>query len=262
MNFRVEEFAAAIGVTRQTVNNLETKKSKLSTTTYIAIAALVDIYFEQNKRLLTALKMILDSDGKNYGTEYRTAFRDNSLLKRWFEDFIDFGDDENSSNVQEIPLTALVHDYKVFLDARTLMMKDANVFVGFLTKALQGAGKKVVVPLRSIEELGADDYRATKFLAQMNTDGILDVRGGEDDPNFHNTILTVFKRFRAQYRLCLITPNGKLAKEVLELNDSAGKEDLEIAAGFVEGSTFKFYDRAQLEAVSKIMDGGYGFSSW
>ena len=262
MNFRVDEFAEAIGVTRQTVNNLETKRTKLSATQYIALAALVDTYFAQNKRLLTALKAILDSDGKNYGAEYETAFRDDSLLKRWFEDFVGFDDDENLSDLEEFSLTTLVHDYKIFLDAKTLMMEDADAFVEFLTAALVDADEKVIVPLRSIEELGADNYQAKRFLAQMRTDGILDVRGGKDDPNFHDTIFSVFKKFRGKYRLCLVTPNEFLAYEVLRMNDSAGKEDLEIAAGFVERSTFKFYDRALLEAESKFMDEGYAFSGW
>ena len=86
MNFGVEEFADAIGTTRQTVKNLETK-NKSSPTQYIAIAALTDIYFSQNERMLPTFKAILDGDGKNYGEEYKTAFYDDSLFKRWFESF-------------------------------------------------------------------------------------------------------------------------------------------------------------------------------
>lgn len=242
MNFRVENFAEAIGTTPEVIAELESKKSKLSATQYIALAALIDNYFAQNKRLLTALKAILDSDGKNYGAEYRTAFRDDSLLKRWFEDFVGFDGDENLSDLQEFSLTDLVREYKIFLDAKTLMMEDADAFVEFLTAALQGAEEKVIVPLRSIEELGADNYQAKRFLVQMRTDGILDVRGGKDDPNFHDTIFSVFKKFRGKYRLCLVTPNEFLAYEVLRMNDSAGKEDLEIAAGFFDEGAFKFYE--------------------
>lgn len=254
--------AESNSTTPEVIAELESKKSKLSATQYVAIAALVDTYFAQNKRLLTALKVILDSDGKNYGVEYETAFRDDSLLKRWFEDFVGFDDDENFSDLQEFSLTTLVHDYKIFLDAKTLMMEDADAFVEFLTAALHDAEKKIIMPFRSIEELDANSYQAKRLLAQMRKDGILDVRGGKDDPNFHDTILSVFKKFRGKYRLCLVTPNEFLAYEVLRLNDSAGKEDLEIAAGFVERSTFKFYDCAQLEAESKFMDDGYAFNSW
>ena len=80
--------------------------------------------------------------------------------------------------------------------------------------------------------------------------------------NLGEKLNNAFKKFRSKYRLCLVTPNEFLAYEVLRMNDSVGKEDLEIAAGFVERSTFKFYDRALLEAESKFMDEGYAFSGW
>ena len=92
MKFRVEEFAEATGIKPQIIKNLEMKKIKMSVSQYIVVAALIDTYFTQNNEQLTSLKAILDSDGKNYGEEYETAFRDNSLLKRWFENFIDFAD--------------------------------------------------------------------------------------------------------------------------------------------------------------------------
>jgi len=108
MKFSVENFAEAIGTTPEVITELESKKSKLSTTQYIALAALIDNYFAQNAEHFSTLKKILDSDGKNYGAEYETAFRDDSLLKRWFEDFVGFDDDaENFSDAEENPLTDL-----------------------------------------------------------------------------------------------------------------------------------------------------------
>ena len=245
MKFSVENFAEAIGTTPEVIAELESKKSKLSATQYIALAALIDNYFAQNDEHFSTLKKILDSDGKNYGAEYETAFRDDSLLKRWFEDFVGFDDDaENFSDAEENPLTDLVHEYKIFLDAQALTEENfmnASAFVKFLTAALLDAEKKIIVPLRSIEELDAGGHRAKKFLAQMQAAGVLQIHGEETDPDFRDTILSVFEKFRDKYRLCLITPNEEIAQEILRLNDSA-EDGFEIAAGFFDEGEFKFYE--------------------
>ena len=244
MEFGVEEFAEAVGVTRQTVNNLETKKSKMSATQYIAIAALVDNYFARNDRMLSALKVILDSDGRNYGTEYETAFRDDSLLKRWFEDFLNR--EEIAETFDDETLSDLAAEYKIFLDAKSLTADDAADFIANLTTALKDVEEKVIVPLRSIEELAAEDSEQVKrLLSKIHADSVLDIRGEETDPDFRNTILNVFPRFLENYNLCLITPDKKLVAEVLRLNEPDG--DSEIVAGFVEGGTVKFYDAETLD---------------
>lgn len=254
MDFGVEEFAEAIGVTRQTVNNLETKKSKLSVTQYIAIAALTDSYFAQNGERLTALKAILDGDGKNYGEDYETAFRDDSLLKRWFEDIVYFDEEaDDATEAVSDELKALTRDYKIILDATTLTADDAPDFVKALTAALTDAQERIIVPLRSIEEIDAADgakyYRAKKLLSQMQDAGVLQIHGEASDPDFHDTVLSVFERFRDTYRLCLITPNESLAQEVLQLND-ADEEDFDVAAGFVEEGAFKFYERLESTCIT------------
>ena len=143
MGFGVEKFAEAIGVTRQTINNLETKKSKMSPTQYIAIAALTDKYFEQNDERFSALRAILDSDGKNYGAEYETAFRDDSLLKRWFEDFIDYGEEDfEEESCDPGELWDLPQEYKIFLDAEIFTREDAVHFVKDLTGFERGIERR------------------------------------------------------------------------------------------------------------------------
>ena len=275
MEFGVEEFAEAIGVTRQTVNNLETKKTKMSATQYIAIAALVDNYFAQNERMLPALKAIIDSDGKDYGEEYETAFRGDSLLRRWFEDFIDFPDDENVadddfedfSDDDENPLWDLAQDYKIFIDAELLKTAAADDFVFDLMAALDFAEGKAVIPLRSIEQLKAESSpeefaQAMDFIQQMNGHEVLQIFGEETDSDFRNTILTVFERFRNKYHLCLITPDESLAREVLKLNNA--DDTLGIAAAFVEDGMLKFYVDEELaeEEVTAEKQQPENFSGW
>ena len=281
MEFGVEEFAEAIGVTRQTVNNLETKKTKMSATQYIAIAALADNYFAQNERMLPALKAIIDSDGKDYGEEYETAFRGDSLLRRWFEDFINFPDDEDEiadddfedfSEDTENPLWDVAQEYKIFLDAELLTTAEADDFIFDLTAALNFADEKAVMPLRSIEQLKVEVTpeefaQATDFIQQMNEHEVLQIFGEETDSDFRNTILTVFERFRNKYHLCLITPDESLAREVLKLNHS--DDALGIAAAFVEDGMLKFYVDEELseeevaaEEQKPVADTPDTFSGW
>lgn len=118
---------------------------------------------------------------------------------------------------------------------------NASAFVKFLTAALLDAEKKIIVPLRSIEELDAGGRQEKKFLAQMQAAGVLQIHGEETDPDFRDTILSVFEKFRGKYRLCLITLNEELAQEILRLNDSA-EDGFEIAAGFFDEGEFKFYE--------------------
>lgn len=125
---------------------------------YIAIAALADNYFMNHDDKLEKFKEIIDSDGKNYDTQYETSFSENSLLKCWFEDFISPKDNEEdfAQNQKENNLLELVQNYKVFLDAKILLGIDAGYFVENLTAALAGTSENIIIPLRSIEERKAE----------------------------------------------------------------------------------------------------------
>ena len=255
MKFGVEEFAEATGVTRQIVNNFETKKIKMSATHYIAIAALIDNYFAQNESMLPALKAILDSDGKDYGVEYETSFRGDSLLRRWFEDFIDFDADvevEEDPDDIENSLRDLAQKYKIFLDAELFKTAETEDFIFDLAAALALVEEKAVMPLRSIEQLKskatAEEFaRAMMSVKQMQERNVLQIFGETDDSDFLTTVLTVFERFRDKYNFCLITPDGQLAREVLKMNDCEVEGALEIVAGFVENGELKFYGEEDLE---------------
>ena len=264
MNFSVEEFAEAVGLTSQIINNLETKKVKLSATQYVAVAALTDSWFANHAELLPKLKAVIDGGGKNYGDEYETSFRDDSLLKRWFEDFVDFDDaTEDFSADEEVDdevddedfpdeaLWDLAQDYKIFLDAETLFAADAEEFVTNLTTALSAADDRAILPLRSVEQiqnaanqdptLQAKVSRAIALIQKMQSHGVLQIFGEETDPDFHDTVVKVFEHFRNTYPLCLVTPNEQLARDVLMLNDSAEDDDFEIAAAFVVDGLINFY---------------------
>ena len=259
MNFNVADFAAAVGMTVQTVTDLETKKVKMLPIQYIAIAALTDNYFMNHDNNLEKFKEIIDSDGKNYDVQYETSFEDDSLLKRWFQDFIftqdneeDFAQEEKYFPPEKNYLLETVQDYKVFLDAKTLLADDAEKFVENLTVALNGTSENVIIPLRSIEELKTEVTpeefdKVLSFIEQMQNCGVAKIFGEETDSDFYLTIFKVFERLREKYQLCLITPNEYLAYRILilrerEFDDINTYRPFIVEPAFIHDGKIRFYD--------------------
>lgn len=241
------DFAEAVGLTIQTIEDLEAEKIRMSPAQYIAVAALADTCCAQDGQLLSKLKEILcDEDEKKF-------FRDGSLLKRWFENFIACRDDDDLY----WDLVTLTHEYKIFLDALTLTAEDAVRFVRNLTAALRDADEKIILPLRSIEQLKAEaDSRelqqAMKFIQSMQTADVVEIRGEYSDPDFRNTILKVFERYINEYNLCLVTADAELADDVLRLKNF--DDGAEIFACYFDGDKLKFFDAPTVTTTSMERD--------
>lgn len=67
MGYSIVELAEYVGVTRQTINNLETGKSKMSAMQFLSLAAVVDNYITINGDMYQAIAAILDGNGKKNG---------------------------------------------------------------------------------------------------------------------------------------------------------------------------------------------------
>ena len=83
VGWSAEEFGDKIGVTRQTISNLETKKIKISKTTYIAMRFVLDEEMEEHPDETEMLKVVLDSfvDNPNkYTDEQREEIRKKTEL--------------------------------------------------------------------------------------------------------------------------------------------------------------------------------------
>ena len=83
VGWSAEEFGDKIGVTRQTISNLETKKIKISKTTYIAMRFVLDEEIEEHPDETEMLKVVLDSFVDNpdkYTDEQREEIRKKTEL--------------------------------------------------------------------------------------------------------------------------------------------------------------------------------------
>lgn len=72
VGWTAEEFGERIGVTRQTINNLEAGRNKLNKTQYIAMRSVLDVEMKQYPEETEMLKLILDvfiDHPENYNKE-------------------------------------------------------------------------------------------------------------------------------------------------------------------------------------------------
>ena len=74
-----------------------------------------------------------------------------------------------------------------------------------------------------------------RLLNWMQQKNLMQIRGEESDANLHDTILSVFLKFRGTHRLCLITQEETFAAEVLRLNKASDRGGFNIAAGYING---------------------------
>ena len=245
MGYSIVELAEYVGVTRQTINNLETGKSKMSTMQFLSLAAVVDNYITLNGDMYQAIAAILDGNGKKMVKYYDTSFSGFSLLRRWFLLFEGAGneiipDDGRSLNITQVQ--QMMRGYKVFLDDTVLLSEYAEEFLHSWAGHLLAENEKLIIPLRSIEQIqertqdaacAQQAVKALRLLNWMQQKNVVQIRGEENDANLRDTILSVFLKFRGTYRLCLITQDQTFAAEVLRLNETSERSGFTIAAGYV-----------------------------
>ena len=83
VGWSAEEFGDKIGVTRQTISNLENKRIKVSKTTYIAMRFVLDEEMENHPDETEMLKVVLDSfvdNPEKYTDEQREEIRKKTEL--------------------------------------------------------------------------------------------------------------------------------------------------------------------------------------
>lgn len=247
MGYSIVELAEYVGVTRQTINNLETGKSKMSAMQFLSLAAVVDNYITINGDMYQAIAAILDGNGKKTANRYDTSFSGFSLLRRWFLLFEGTGAEviENDGrSLDAAQIQKIVRGYKIFLDDTVLLSEKAEEFLCFWVDYLIAENGKLIIPLRAIERIqertqdttySQQAVQALRLLNWMQQKNLMQIRGEESDANLHDTILSVFLKFRGTHRLCLITQEETFAAEVLRLNKASDRGGFNIAAGYING---------------------------
>lgn len=235
LGFGVQEFADLMGLTRQTVNNLETQKNRMSSIQYIAVCAIIDNYITDKPELLPILSTILCSNENDHRSNVFETIEKGSLLKKWFLCFPDeskmFGLSLNSTSViSSGDFNNIAESYRIFLDQTVLFEEGFSDIIQVFALALKNSGNKFIIPLKVIEAIQhqmmsseINDVRVAqkgmKLLMGLQNEDLVDIRGEKNDGNVISTFVSVFAKFKSVYRLALITCNPKLAKQIEALNN-------------------------------------------
>ena len=237
LGFGVQEFGDLIGLTRQTMNNLETQKNKMSSVQYIAVCAVIDNYVKDKPELLPILSTILCSNEDESSSNVFETIENGSLLKKWFMCFPDeskmfgFSSDMTSAIANE-DFNNIAENCRVFLDQTVLFEDDFSNAIQPLALALKNSGNKFIVPLKVIEAIqhqlmspNENDVslakNGMKLLMGMQNEELVDIRGEKNDVNIVSTFVSVFAKFKCVNRLAIITCDAKLAKQIMGLNNDA-----------------------------------------
>lgn len=235
LGFGVQEFGDLIGVTRQTINNLESQKNKMSSIQYIAVCAMIDNYIKYKPELLPVISTILCSNENERSVNIFETIENVSLLKKWFMCFPDESKivaflKDITPNITLDGINNIAENYRIFLDETVLLAEGFSNAIQPLAIALKNNRNKFIVPLRVIEEIqyqimnlnGNDVYFAKngmKLLKSLQDEELVDIRGEKNDINTINTFVSVFAKFKCVSRLAIITCNSELAKQILILNN-------------------------------------------
>ncbi len=135
-------------------------------------------------------------------------------------------------------LETSVRDFRIFIDACSLLSQQADAFWSHIVPILQREGKTVVIPFRVYEEV--KKFAENPALCAKNEDpnfnqrakaalnnivalqraGVVEVFGEEHDNFADNVFQTVFTQFRLKYNLMLITQDHNLASDIITIGNS------------------------------------------
>lgn len=123
-------------------------------------------------------------------------------------------------------------DWKIFMDTCSILHFAADKFWMNIIPFLRQYQNKVIVPLRSIEELQKHEANTgnselaenakncLNLLNKLIDAGFVEIRGEQGDNFADNVFQVVFTKFRMKYKLLLITQDNNLAKDILLLNSN------------------------------------------
>ena len=236
LGIKVQDFGEYLGVSRQSINNLETQKNYMSVSQYLAVASLLDFKFKENPDCYGWVISILKN---NDTSKTRSTFNNiemDSLTRKWFLCFPgnepEFaGADETFSDSE---LEKLVSIYRVMVDDSIFMAEGGIQAVERIACAMQVQKRKFVLPNRVEESLRHQleaenpDLRqkaqeAMSCLKALNEQGSLALFGSIGDADVYNTLASVLKGKKGGTRMAILTANQAMADYVHELNNPASE---------------------------------------
>lgn len=144
----------------------------------------------------------------------------------------------NVEEKSEAFLESSVKNFKIFIDACSLLSDRADIFWTRMVPILEREKKSMIIPLRVYQEVKkyADDpvrcqrksdpnlnqraKDALKSISTLQKAGLVNIYGDEHDNFADNVFQTVFTQFRLKYNLMLITEDYALASDIITIEKS------------------------------------------
>lgn len=143
---------------------------------------------------------------------------------------------ETNQNSRETYAKSVLEDYaknwKIFMDTCSILHFAADKFWLNIIPLLQQYQNKIIIPLRSIEELQKHESNTRdselaknaknclRLLKKLINAGFVEIRGEQGDNFADNVFQVVFTKFRMTHKLLLITQDNDLAKDIIALNSN------------------------------------------
>jgi DNA-binding XRE family transcriptional regulator len=261
LNLSAQELGDFIGVTRQTVNNLETGKTPMSPTQYVAISAVLDKVLEEKPELYPALTSVIQTSG--YSAEDTLGgeiinVHNGSFLKKWFMCFPGTGSLEQTLQGKPLldgdALNTIAKNYKIFVNYDSLLAQSSQEFFDQFAPLLKQHGNRLIIPLLVVETLQnmllvPDPLKAGQakeglaLLTDLQAREVIEIRGEQTDKTINSLLFSVFARHKSSYRLLLITQTENLAQDILSLNHNQSLPGFSIVCCYLDGEgSLKVYN--------------------
>ena len=224
-DWSANDMASVLGVTRQTINNIETFKTKMTPTLYLAIGAMLAKRSKQSHILREHLNVYFSRFPKVLVDDKEVSLNVDTLTESWLMAFPDQFAEMTYDHETEDPLTLRLLTQEVcqkgtiFMCPDVLLKPDGIDGVEELCDLCQEYGKHIIVPYKALLEEGhrlSED--ALPRLQKLCDEKLISYCGSSSDPELHSLIISQFLRLKHKHRLCLITEDATLAEDVEHLN--------------------------------------------
>jgi len=249
MGLSGQAISRILGVTRQTVNNLESGKTPMTAMHYIAYAALLDDYISRHPNDVLAIRLIfrrcnMATNIVGKSSQDMLDGQGISYLRQWFACFPS-EDDQRLMEVSEAErFLILARQYKIFIHFDSLMEEGCDDFFKRFAPWLQKENNSMIVSFRVLEALQKLSVsnneqekekaeRALQFCTEWKNRGRIDIRGEIDDIDMESIYFSIFPRFKNKYRLLLIAQKENLRQDILNLNTENHLKGFPIIAGYL-----------------------------
>lgn len=219
MDFSTQELADYLGVTRQTINNLESGKTKLSDTQVIALFAIIDRRLRHDSKEYDSVrKLIGESSCDSAGNP--------SVLDLWF-DCLELKIKDSSVDLSNEDVNEKLTDGLIFVLYDFLMETRSIDVLKALAPYLLRKGKQIILPrihalkLIKVSEQGdtvqaEQAKRIMDYFVQLNADNLMQIRGKESDTfeTDNDLIEYILSRYSSQGHIAILIQNVSEIKTV------------------------------------------------